>query len=273
MAHPIGKIWASPGVCFEVLRSFDIPGANLTEYWYPGEFSEPTHVHKVARFNYYYAGGQHEAVGKQSFEHYSGSLAFTPEDHEHAFHVHNKGQQVLTIDLYSPWMSRVGDSRPFVASTTRTGRLPVLAARVYREFRTLDPSSSIIIEGLLLEMMGESMRKPDRCDDVKAPRWLMHARDMVESSFASSLTLDEIAAEVGVHPVYLARAFRRHYRCTVGERVRHLRVQFARGRLVASDEPLAQIALDAGFADQSHFSKTFKSVTGLTPRQYREGSD
>jgi AraC family transcriptional regulator len=272
MAHPITKVWTSPDVYFEVLRSHDIPGANLTEYWYPGEFSEPKHVHEVARFNYYYAGGQHEAFGKHGFEHFTGSLAFTPEDHEHAFHVHNTGQQVLVIDLESSWMSRAGDSRPFDPSTTRSGRLPALAARLYREFRTWDPSSSLIVEGLLLEMMGESMRRPDRCDDVRAPRWLVRARDMVESGFASSLTLDEIAAEVGVHPVYLARAFRRHYRCTVGERIRHLRVQLARGRLVASDEPLNQIALDAGFADQSHFSKTFKAVTGFTPSQYREGS-
>jgi AraC family transcriptional regulator len=73
-----------------------------------------------------------------------------------------------------------------------------------------------------------------------------------------------------VHPVYLACAFRRHYRSTVGEYVRRLRVEFACRELSATRAPLAQVALAAGFADQSQFSRTFKRVVGLTPTEYRK---
>jgi AraC family transcriptional regulator len=48
-----------------------------------------------------------------------------------------------------------------------------------------------------------------------------------------------------------------------------LRIEDACRRLATSDAPLVAIALDAGFADQSHFAKTFKRQTGMTPAEYR----
>jgi AraC family transcriptional regulator len=51
--------------------------------------------------------------------------------------------------------------------------------------------------------------------------------------------------------------------------VRQRRIQFACGRLTATDAPLADVALAAGFCDQSHFTKAFRRVTGMTPSAYR----
>jgi AraC family transcriptional regulator len=74
---------------------------------------------------------------------------------------------------------------------------------------------------------------------------------------------------VGVHPVTLARAFRRAFGCTVGEYVRRLRIERAARQLADSDLSLAEIALGAGFSDQSHFSNLFRRHTGLSPFQFR----
>jgi AraC-like DNA-binding protein len=71
---------------------------------------------------------------------------------------------------------------------------------------------------------------------------------------------------VGVHPVYLASAFRRHYRCSIGEYKRRLRVEFICGEIARSDAPLSQVALAAGYSDQAHFSRSFKRFAGMTPR-------
>jgi AraC family transcriptional regulator len=67
----------------------------------------------------------------------------------------------------------------------------------------------------------------------------------------------------------LSREFRRYYSCTVGEYVRHLRIEYACRLLSASNASLAEIALAAGFFDQSHFARNFKWQTGMTPHEYR----
>src|SRR5262249_13332887 len=75
------------------------------------------------------------------------------------------------------------------------------------------------------------------------------------ASAATPVRLRDVAAEVGVHPVYCARAFRRATGCTVSTYVHILRLVDA-GRLILDEgQPLAQAALQAGFADQAHFTR------------------
>ncbi len=87
--------------------------------------------------------------------------------------------------------------------------------------------------------------------------------------FQESISLAAVAELADVHPVSLARAFRRTYHCTVGDYVRRLRIELACQKLTGSDASLVEIALSAGFSEQSHFSRTFKRLTGLTPSEYR----
>ena len=78
-----------------------------------------------------------------------------------------------------------------------------------------------------------------------------------------------VADWVGIHPVHLAREFRKHQGCTVGRYVRKLRVESASRKLMESDSPLALIALEVGFANQAHLCRIFKLVTGISPARYR----
>src|SRR5205814_1582211 len=149
------------------------------------------------------------------------------------------------------------------------GELYRLAVRVHHELRAPDAASLLAVEGLALEMLAEVLRARARDADRK-PRWLDRAWQYLEARFAEPLTLAAVAQEVGVHPFHLARQFRRHFRCTVGERVRQLRVAYACRRLKVCDTPLVQIALAAGFAHQSHFARVFKSHTGMTPASFRD---
>jgi AraC family transcriptional regulator len=102
------------------------------------------------------------------------------------------------------------------------------------------------------------------------PTWLRHARELIAEHFAESLTLTSVAAQVGIHPVHLATTFRQVYGVTIGEFVRRLRIEAACKRLAHRDLSLVTIAVQARFADQSHFSKVFRSYVGTTPAKYRK---
>ena len=103
---------------------------------------------------------------------------------------------------------------------------------------------------------------------TRVPDWLREVHTTVERCFRESLTLTDLARTVDVHPTHLAREFRRHYGSTIGETLRDLRVAYAKRRL-ASPASLQEIAQEAGFADQSHFTRTFRKATGMTPSMFR----
>jgi AraC family transcriptional regulator len=148
------------------------------------------------------------------------------------------------------------------------GRAAWLTLKMYKEAMRGDSASALAIEGLALEILAQ-LSITDRPSERTPPRWLNRARELLHARLANSLTHDEIAEAVRVHPVYLATLFRRHFHCTIGEYVRRLRIEFAAREIAASDRSLCEIALAAGFSDQSHFSKVFKHQTGLTPGDFR----
>jgi len=84
--------------------------------------------------------------------------------------------------------------------------------------------------------------------------------------------LAEASAVAGVHPVYLSRAFRRIHGKTMGEYVHARRIRYSCERLAHDQESLAEIAGLAGFTDQSHFSRIFKSALRMTPGEFRRST-
>jgi AraC family transcriptional regulator len=127
----------------------------------------------------------------------------------------------------------------------------------------------LAMEGLVLELLAETARSKDGVKKRRSPNWLAQVRELLHDRFPERLILDEIAGAVGVHPVHLCRVFRQQYRCTVGDYVRKLRLDFASRQLATSSASLAEIAFAAGFSDQSHFTKAFRRASGMTPVEWR----
>jgi AraC family transcriptional regulator len=145
----------------------------------------------------------------------------------------------------------------------------LIAHRIARELqRRIDPST-MVLEGLGLELIGLLADIEDRCASLKAPRWLLHAKEMIEDCANENLSIEGLALLAGVHPVYLARAFCRYFRCSPGEYLRRCRLLRVRGLLSGTDLPLAEIALRCGFSDQSQMTRSFSSSFGVPPARYR----
>ena len=144
-----------------------------------------------------------------------------------------------------------------------------LAARMYREFAERDGFSALVLESISTELLIAASRQHARKAERRPPPWLQTVKEFLHESFSEPPGLDELAAAAGVHPTHLTRAFRQFEHCTVGDYVRKVRVEYARQRMLSSGEPLVEIALAAGFADQTHFTRSFKRLTGMTPSEFR----
>ncbi len=197
------------------------------------------------------------------------TLLFHPAGHAHA-DCWPSGGRCFHIEFGSPWRDRVREHAGVLEQPARFDGGPMvwLAARLYDELRGLDGVSHLAIEGLALELIASGARAAERKGHRRPPAWLRRAEELLAARFQDPPALGEVAAVAGVHPVHLATVFRRHLGCTPGDYVRRRRVEFACDRLVAG-EPLIDVALRAGFADQSHFCRVFKALTGMTPTAYR----
>lgn len=99
------------------------------------------------------------------------------------------------------------------------------------------------------------------------PPWVRRAREQLHDD-PTLARVGDLASVCGVHPVHLTRQFRCTYGVTVSEYLQRLRARRAARRLPTED-PLALVAVDAGFADQAHMTRTFRRVYGVTPARYR----
>jgi len=100
--------------------------------------------------------------------------------------------------------------------------------RIYDEFRDMDAASPIAIEVLVLELIAQTSRIRTSKAEIKPEHWLARARDLIHAHFSEQLSLNKFAETVEMHPVHVARAFRQHYHCAIGEYVRKLQVEFPR---------------------------------------------
>jgi AraC family transcriptional regulator len=256
----------------ESLRSHTVASFALSERFYPPNFKTPKHSHGRALFCYVIEGDYTESYSGRVRECCSSHLLFHPADEQHAEYFHNAGGHSFIIEIEPFWLNRVREHRAFPENSAefKGGIMELIARRLYKEFLQMDDVSPLIIEGLMMEMMGEADRRSRLKGEAHAPRWLEQAKEMLQADFAKSLKLADIAQAVGVHPVHLAQTFHKSYRCTVGDYVRRLRIEYACHQLATSESPIVDIALSAGFCDQSHFTRTFKRLTGTCPSQYRE---
>ena len=95
-------------------------------------------------------------------------------------------------------------------------------------------------------------------------------KERLQSNLLSPPSLDDIAQEFGIRKETLIRIFKQDTGLTPGSYLNIARIDFARARLRAGDD-IADVGYQSGFADQSHFHRTFVSYTAATPRQYARG--
>lgn len=256
----------------ETLRNRTIGSFELSERVYSPGYQTPKHTHKQALFCFVMQGNYTESYGGRTRECTSSTLLFHPPGELHAEYFHEAGGRSFIVEIAPDWLSHLREylAVPTSSAGFQGGVFELLAHKLYREFTHEDSASHLIIEGLMMEMLGETLRSNTAQTFPPSPRWLQQVKELLQARFTENLTLADLAQNVGIHPVHLAQTFRKTYQCTVGEYMRKLRIEYACHELVASPKPIVDIALAAGFCDQSHFTRTFKRAVGIAPSQYRD---
>lgn len=102
-----------------------------------------------------------------------------------------------------------------------------------------------------------------------APWQINRVKNYIEERISNPIALDELAQVAKLSTSYFSAAFKVTFGISPHNYVVERRVEFAKYRMLNSDAPLCEIALDCGLADQAHLSRIFRRVTGTTPSAWR----
>jgi AraC family transcriptional regulator len=224
-------------------------------------------------------GGQDEAyfcfllegsVSQGPDSYCSGKVIFFPHGKTHSVEI-VQHCRCFIVQVGASLLSRLktNPSWSSEAGSLRTWEANWLAWRLYAEFLKPATNRGLKIEAIIFQLLALAVRSRRENRSGHGPLWLRRVREVVDGQYLTDYSLSELASLAGVHRVHLVREFRRHYGTTIGERTRKLRMDYACQLLGQTKLPLREIAAACRFADQSHFTKQFKKLSGLTPAEFR----
>lgn len=194
-------------------------------------------------------------------------LVFSPPDTWHRDRFESPGAY-FSITLSPQRWTDICDLRPPGSPCHVNGPgARVLIAELMRLTASGGDDGGLACEALCLELAGAAAGVAGR--ERRRPKWLDRGCDYMRERFADELTLSEIAAAAEVHPYHFARTFRTFEGRTPGGYLQALRLDRAAALLNRSDRPLAELALESGFADQSHLTRRFGADHGVAPGAFR----
>lgn len=255
------------------LKNLEVSGFRVTSISFPPKLNLPSHYHEVACFAVVLGGGVDKIFSRQAYELLPASAVTMPPQERHCDQFAINGAKMLVVepvavveDVLRP-CAHLFD----LIYQTRDMTVAAVAQRIWQEMQLPDAISPLVINGLIFELLAAAVRhrQPFYEDKSAPPHWLKTVHDYLHTYYQNSFQLADVAQEVGIHPVHLSRVFRDFYGLSIGDYVRHLRLEWVTHELTLSNESLAFLAQKAGFADQSHLTRAFKQYKGLTPGQYR----
>jgi AraC family transcriptional regulator len=215
-------------------------------------------------------GSYTERAGSQTRECARGAVIF--HDHEsHTNLVGPDGTISLNVELDPElWRELTGDvgAVAHISGRVLAGDIEWPAMRVWREFRQRAANNVLGIEEAIVRLC-EAARNANSRRLFEPHQRLDRCVDYLDAHLMDAPRLADVSRVAGVHPMHLAKLFRRRFGCSMGEFVRRRRIAWACRQLARGEGTIAAVAQDAGFADHAHFTRTFTRIAGCTPRWYR----
>ena len=241
----------------------------LSELRQPCERLVPRHEHELAYVTLVLDGHYREGDRGRLEELRPLTAVFNPVGIAHSTVIGPAGASLFTVEFRTEKMRALDLKLP--ASTTfdcGIGSMLWPGMRLFAAFKSKG-DDSLAIEGHVFELLA-AITDSDHAPEQTAPRWLSRVKERLHEEFRERPRMRDLAREAGVHPVHLARAFRKFEKWSPGEYQLRLQLRAACELLRDPEWPLAQIAAECGFADQSHFTRVFRRMAATTPLRFRQ---
>lgn len=245
-----------------VVEHLRLSGAHVARIMHPPGQRIEAHGHDWPGLTLYRMGAYEELADDGASMALDGpSVVFQPAGAAHSDLIGATGLETLSMTFDPSWIP--GDVRQVLPERTHWrpgGGLAVEARRLAEVWlsSTDDETLRAATARFLIAMFTRERAPAEPC-------WVRDVDALLDGQSSTS----EIAARVQRHPAWLARAYRAWRGEGMSETVRRRRVERATAKLRASTAPLADIAAECGFCDQSHMNRAFRAVLRRTPLDVR----
>lgn len=242
----------------------DVPGARAIRVVHPPNQRIGAHRHDWPLLTLPLLGGYREEC-EQGVVAIDGPAAiYHPAGVCHANCIHPGGMETFSIEFDPDWLGLRRGGPRFDRSEFRLGGKAALAGRSLIRLWCNPTSSEAHVRRATAAFIGVMFGTADEA----RPAWIPAARHQAPSKPTAA-----IAKNLGLHPAWLAREYRRATGEGLRETARRHQVEAAVVMLRESDEPIAAIAAATGFCDQSHLNRAFAKYLGRSPLQVRKERD
>jgi AraC family transcriptional regulator len=227
------------------------------------------HTHTEAHF-VFVLGGQYASTAHGATDDAgAATLIYNPPGTTHTDRFAHQHGRFFGLSIKAEHLNELGQELRFAdrPHRLRHPRALAIAAGAVKRVPHDNPDAPAMLEALSLELLAAIAHREPVIDKV-APRWFKTACAMIADS-AEPPSVAAVARAVGVHPVHLARTFRVHLGISPGDYARKRRLERATDLLLRPRASLTGVAHEAGYADQSHFTRDFVRAAGLTPARFR----
>ncbi len=249
----------------QAVRRIDLDGLSLTLTRYPKLQRQPLHEHESATFFLLMHGefiDSPEGLEGKCLDRMA--MVFHPPDLPHACEAGPKGRAGLNIEPSGAWLSKYGISVEEFGSYRVVDSPSCMLPAIKLILSGEASGYSVQLQDQVLDLLTACLQGSEDCEDFG--KWFRVVEEYVEDVEPRSLSLAEAATQASVHPVYLARVFRRKYGCSLGDYSLRKRLCQASEAVLREGKSLGEAAHQSAFSDQAHFSRMFRRELGVTPK-------
>ena len=232
-----------------------------------GQDEAGLHYHENPHISFVFQGKDVEKRNNISYGRKAGDIFFYEAGEAHQTVLRTQSSQNLNIELENDFfIENEITTQQLAQSIANNMDAKFLALNILKELDQQDENTATTIHLLLLELISNC--KMD--SGLVSPKWIENLSDLLNDRWDEQITLNELAANISVHPVTISKCFRRYFHTTYGAYMRKLKINKSIPLIKHTNASLTEIAFQCGFTDQSHFIKNFKSFTGFLPKDFRK---
>jgi AraC family transcriptional regulator len=251
----------------KIIKSVNNNGAIIITAQYTiEECNQGMHYHENPQICFLFQGSDMERRDNLLYERKTGDVYFYHAGEKHGAISRQSVSKNTVIEFGKTFLRKHEASESQINKAVNNNLdAKFLILKMQQEMLIDDSVSEPAIQTLLLNLINYSNHSATK----SPPKWVRLLDDLLNDRWNEQITLNELSIATATHPTTISKHFRKYFSCTLGEYLRKLKIDKSISLIKNSSMSLTEIALYCGFADQSHFIRNFKQLTGFLPKEFR----